>query len=50
MLFREFQPGIGADPVAQAAYAAVAGPPLDPDYRTLWPAGDRRPPRRTTAT
>ena len=39
VLFREFQPGIGGDPVAQAAYAAVAGPPLDPDYRTLWPAG-----------
>ena len=39
MLFREFQPGIGGDPVSQAAYAAVAGPPLDPDYRTLWPAG-----------
>jgi hypothetical protein len=39
VLFREFQPGIGADPVSQAAAAAVAGPPLDPDYRTLWPAG-----------
>ena len=39
MLFREFQPGIGGDPVAQSAYATVAGPPLDPDYRTLWPAG-----------
>jgi hypothetical protein len=39
VLFREFQPGIGGDPVAQAAYAAVAGPPLDPDYRTLWPTG-----------
>ena len=39
VLFREFQPGIGGDPVSQAAYAAVAGPPLDPDYRTLWPAG-----------
>ena len=39
VLFREFQPGIGADPVAQAASAAVAGPPSDPDYRTLWPAG-----------
>ena len=39
VLFREFQPGIGADPVAQAASAAVAGPPRDPDYRTLWPAG-----------
>ena len=39
VLFREFQPGIGADPVAQAASAAVAGPPGDPDYRTLWPAG-----------
>ena len=39
VLFREFQPGIGADPVAQAAAATVAGPPLDPDYRTLWPAG-----------
>jgi hypothetical protein len=39
VLFREFQPGIGADPVAQAAAAAVAGPARDPDYRTLWPAG-----------
>lgn len=39
VLFREFQPGIGGDPVAQSAYATVAGPPLDPDYRTLWPAG-----------
>jgi Immunoglobulin-like domain of bacterial spore germination len=39
VLFREFQPGIGGDPVSQAAYAAVAGPPADPDYRTLWPAG-----------
>jgi hypothetical protein len=39
VLFREFQPGIGADPVSQAAAAAVAGPAQDPDYRTLWPAG-----------
>jgi hypothetical protein len=39
VLFREFQPGIGGDPIAQAAYAAVAGPPRDPDYRSLWPAG-----------
>ncbi len=39
VLFREFQPGIGGDPVAQSANATVAGPPLDPDYRTLWPAG-----------
>ncbi len=39
VLFREFQPGIGADPVAQAAQAAVAGPSRDPDYRSLWPAG-----------
>ena len=39
VLFREFQPNIGGDPVAQAAYAAVAGPPRDPDYRSLWPAG-----------
>jgi hypothetical protein len=39
VLFREFQPGIGADPVAQAAQAAVAGPAHDPDYRSLWPAG-----------
>jgi len=39
VLFREFQPGIGGDPVSQAAYAAVAGPPRDPDYRSLWPAG-----------
>ena len=39
VLYREFQPGIGSAAVDQAAYAAVAGPPLDPDYRTLWPAG-----------
>ncbi len=39
VLFREFQPGIGADPVAQSAMAAVAGPARDPDYRSLWPAG-----------
>jgi hypothetical protein len=39
VLFREFQPGIGADPVAQAAQAAVTGPAHDPDYRSLWPAG-----------
>lgn len=39
VLYREFQPGIGMDPVSQAAMAAVAGPALDPDYRTLWPAG-----------
>jgi len=39
VLFREFQPGIGGDPVTQAAFAAVAGPPRDADYRTLWPAG-----------
>jgi hypothetical protein len=39
VLFREFQPSIGGDPVSQAASAAVAGQPLDPDYRTLWPAG-----------
>ncbi len=39
VLFREFQPGIGADPVTTAAAVAVAGPALDPDYRTAWPAG-----------
>jgi hypothetical protein len=39
VLYREFQPGIGMDPVAQSAMAAVAGPAQDPDYRTLWPAG-----------
>jgi hypothetical protein len=39
VLYREFQPGIGMDPVAQSAQAAVAGPALDPDYRSLWPAG-----------
>jgi Immunoglobulin-like domain of bacterial spore germination/Sporulation and spore germination len=39
VLFREFQPSIGGDAVAQAAFAAVAGPPRDADYRTLWPAG-----------
>ncbi len=39
VLYREFQPGIGMDPVAQSAMAAVAGPAQDPDYRTLWPSG-----------
>ena len=38
-LFREFQPGNGDDPVSQAAQAAVGGPALDPDYRSLWPDG-----------
>jgi hypothetical protein len=39
VLYREFQPGTGDDPVSQAAYAAVAGPARDADYRSLWPAG-----------
>jgi hypothetical protein len=39
VLFREFRPSIGGDPVSQAASDAVSGTPLDPDYRTLWPAG-----------
>jgi hypothetical protein len=39
VLYREFQPGIGMDPVAQSATAAVAGPAQDPDYRSLWPSG-----------
>lgn len=39
VLYREFEPGTGADPVAQAASAAVSGTPLDPDYRSLWPQG-----------
>ncbi len=39
VLYREFQPGTGDDPVNQAAHAAVAGPPRDADYRTLWPTG-----------
>ncbi len=49
VLFREFQPGIGADPVAQAAQAAVAGRPTTP---TTARCGRRapRPRRRTTAT
>ncbi len=44
VLFREFQQAdSGEDVVSAAARLTVAGPALDPDYRTVWPAG-------TTAT
>ena len=38
-LFREFQPGTGADPLLASALATVEGTSLDPDYRSLWPEG-----------
>lgn len=38
-LFREFQPGTGADPLLASAVATVEGGSLDPDYRSLWPEG-----------
>jgi hypothetical protein len=38
-LFREFHPGIGADPLTQAVADAVSRTPDDPDYRTPWPDG-----------
>ena len=38
-LYREFHPGIGAGPLAQAVAEAVGRTPDDPDYRTPWPAG-----------
>jgi hypothetical protein len=38
-LYREFQPGIGADPLLASASASVAGDSLDPDYLSLWPEG-----------
>lgn len=37
-LYREFRRIEAADPFA-AAIAALEQPPLDPDYRTYWPAG-----------
>jgi len=40
VLFREFQDAdAGEDAVTAAARLAVGGTPLDPDYRTAWPAG-----------
>lgn len=37
-LYREFQRASGADdPVLAAVTLAVAGNPLDPDYRSVWP-------------
>jgi len=39
-LYREFQPNVDSiDPVMAAVAAAVEGTPLDPDYRSGWPAG-----------
>lgn len=38
-LYREFHPGIGAAPLAQALSDAVGRAPDDPDYATPWPAG-----------
>lgn len=38
-LFREFQASAGGDPLLEAATASVEGRALDPDYRSLWPAG-----------
>lgn len=38
-LYREFHPGIGAEPLGQALADAVSRTPDDPDYRTVWPAG-----------
>ena len=37
-LFREFRRVVG-DPLNEAAALVVSGDALDPDYRTLWPAG-----------
>ena len=39
-LYREFQRDeSGADPLAYAVEATIAGSAVDPDYRTLWPQG-----------
>jgi hypothetical protein len=39
-LYREFQRDeSGADPLAYAVEAAIAGDAIDPDYGTLWPDG-----------
>lgn len=38
-LYREFHPGIGAAPLAQALSDAVERAPDDPDYSSPWPAG-----------
>jgi hypothetical protein len=40
LLFREFRQVEGDDPLAEAAALLTAGDALDPDYRTLFPAGD----------
>ena len=41
-LYREFQRSrLAGDAASVAADLAVSGRPLDPDYRTLWPAGTR---------
>ena len=39
VLFREFQPGIGGDPSRPQRRWRSPATPLDPDYRTVWPAG-----------
>ena len=38
-LYREFRPVAANDRLRAAGNLAVHGDPLDPDYRTLWPAG-----------
>ncbi|RYP81877.1 hypothetical protein EKO23_22920 [Nocardioides guangzhouensis] len=38
-LYREFRPVAADDRLRAAANLAVRGDPVDPDYRTLWPAG-----------
>ncbi len=40
LLYREFRHvSSGSDPVATALVTMLLLPPLDPDYRTLWPSG-----------
>ena len=38
-LFREFHSSGGGDAILESATASVEGDALDPDYRSLWPAG-----------
>lgn len=38
-LYREFQPATSSDRLTDSVAAAVAGDPLDPDYRSGWPNG-----------
>lgn len=39
-LYREFHRVSSADPLGEAAALLTGGEATDPDYRTLWPAGD----------